>query len=115
MIWVFCYRGGMTDIEDLFIFQVRAYQLPEGVREYRFHPKRRWRFDYAWPVIKLAVEIEGGTYSNGRHVRGSGFQEDCIKYNAALDLGWKVYRYPSEMITSGEAIFQIQAALQKFK
>ena len=74
-----------------------AAGFPEPVKEFKFHPKRRWRFDLAWPELKLAIEIEGGVWIRGRHVRGRGFKEDCEKYNAAVLLGWKVLRYTPDM------------------
>jgi very-short-patch-repair endonuclease len=58
--------------------------------EYRFHPSRRWRFDIAFPSRKLAVELEG----RGRHQTVVGYRNDCEKYNAAIELGWTVLRYP---------------------
>lgn len=63
------------------------------VREFRFHPERKWRFDAAWPEAKVAVELEGGIWSRGGHVRGSGYRRDMEKYNAAAALGWVVLRY----------------------
>ena len=71
----------------------------ELVPEYRFDPKRKWRFDFADPVSKVAVEIEGGVYQNGRHNRGGGFIQDCEKYNTATAQGWRVFRLPSKLIT----------------
>ncbi|HUU23465.1 MAG TPA: DUF559 domain-containing protein [Phycisphaerae bacterium] len=68
---------------------------PAPTRQHRFAPPRRWRFDFAWPAQKVAVEIEGGTFVRGRHTRGAGFQGDCEKYNAAVSLGWRVLRYTS--------------------
>lgn len=64
---------------------------PEG--EYRFHPERRWRFDFAYPDLKIAVEAEGGVFGHGRHTRGMGYVKDCEKYNQAVLLGWRVFRY----------------------
>lgn len=64
---------------------------PDG--EYRFHPERRWRFDFAYPDLKIAVEAEGGVFSAGRHTRGMGFVNDTEKYNQATLLGWRVFRY----------------------
>ncbi len=64
------------------------------LQEYRFHPTRRWRFDLAWPSVKLAVEIEG----RGRHQTFMGFAKDAEKYNAALLLGWRVLRYPAAFV-----------------
>lgn len=68
------------------------------VKEHRFHSKRRWRFDIAFPDQKLAIEIEGGAFSMGRHVRGKGYEADCEKYNTAVCMGWKVLRYTTGMI-----------------
>ena len=53
----------------------------------------------------IAVEIEGGTkFGQSRHSKGKGFVDDCHKYNAATRLGWKVYRYTTEMVERGDAI-----------
>jgi very-short-patch-repair endonuclease len=71
---------------------------PALVAEYRFHPTRRWRFDYAVPTKKLAIELEGGEFVGGRHLRPVGFTNDCIKYNAAAGLGWRVFRLTTKML-----------------
>ena len=67
---------------------------PELVKEYRFHPSRKWRADYAvlGGGAKVLIELEGGIYSNGRHSRAAGFLADCDKYNAATMLGFCVLR-----------------------
>ncbi len=64
-------------------------------QEYRFHPDRKWRFDFAWPDSRLAVEIEGLTRGGGRHQRMTGYTSDCEKYREAVRLGWRVLRYTS--------------------
>jgi len=87
-----------SELEQAFLFYVDAINLPEPVREWRFHPVRRWRFDFAWPDRMTAVEVEGGTWSRGRHVRGRGFEADCQKYNAAAVMGWKVLRVTGGML-----------------
>ena len=84
--------------EEAFAQLVRIRGLPEPEREYRFAPPRRWRFDFAWPKRRLAVEIEGGVHSGGRHVRGQGFVDDAEKYLGAIVLGWTVIRVPSEWV-----------------
>ena len=82
--------------------------------EYRFHPPRRWRFDFAHTYgRKIAIECEGGTWSGGRHTRGSGFEKDCEKYNQAAIDGWLVLRYTRNMIESGEAIKQIESVVRR--
>ena len=82
---------GVSKAEETLAFQIRAVKLPEPVREHRFHETRKWRFDFAYPSQKLAIEVEGGVWSGGRHTRGSGFTNDCEKYNAALMNGWRVW------------------------
>jgi len=70
-------------------------------REYRFHPERKWQFDFALPERKIALEVEGGIWSSGRHTRGGGFDADCEKYNAAAMMGWRVLRITSVMLADG--------------
>lgn len=68
------------------------------VREYRFHPERRWRFDYAWPEARVAFEIEGGVFAYGRHNRPVGFIQDIEKYNEAAFSGWVIIRATPDML-----------------
>jgi very-short-patch-repair endonuclease len=89
------------------IIQTTGYTPKE---EYRFHPKRRWRFDLAIPELKVAIEIEGGIWTGGRHTRGTGYQKDMEKYNAAQMLGWKVFRYTPQQLD--ECIADMQKLLR---
>lgn len=70
------------------------------IAEHRFAPPRRWRFDRCWikPSQMLAVEIEGGVWTGGRHTRGKGYTADVEKYNAAVLAGWRVLRFTSNML-----------------
>lgn len=80
----------------------RQAGLPEPVPEYRFHPTRRWRFDYAWPLRHLALEIEGGIWTQGRHTRGAGAVADLQKYSEAALGGWRLlYVQPRDLRTVG--------------
>ena len=86
---------------------LRAHGVPEPVREHRFDAVRRWRFDFSWPWAKVAVEVEGGTWSGGRHTRPSGFAADLEKYNAAALAGWRVLRFDGHAVKSGQAALVI--------
>lgn len=91
-------------LEERFLIHLFAAEIQKPQREYRFHPTRKWRLDFAWPDRKLAVEIEGGVWTGGRHTRPQGFIEDCRKYNALSLAGWRLLRFSGEMVRSGEAI-----------
>jgi hypothetical protein len=70
----------------------RAYGIAEPVREHVFAAPRKWRFDYAWPSQRVALEVEGGVWTGGRHISATGFLKDIEKYNAAAVRGWRVVR-----------------------
>lgn len=86
--------------------------LDKPFAEFRFHPKRLWRFDLAWPAHKLAVEIEGGAFSRGRHVRGAGFVKDLEKYNEATALGWRILRFTPQLAPTQAAVELIKRVMQ---
>lgn len=112
--------------EGLFDRQVLLLGLPEPQREYRFaahhvgwfsepRPKGRlrelldaeglsdWRFDFAWPALMIAVEIEGGLY-RGRHTSPKGYAEDCRKLNMAQWLGWTVLQVTGDDVRTMRAV-----------
>ena len=93
------------DILADFAIDLRALGYPEPVTEYPFAKSigRRFRFDLAWPDQMLAVEIDGATWTGGRHVTGAGYERDCIKCAEAVILGWKVIRVTMSMIRDGTA------------
>jgi hypothetical protein len=109
--------------ESIFKALCRASGLPEPVPEYRFHPKRKWRLDWAFPcddngvAVKVGLEIDGGAFAGkpcafcgqrkgGRHNRGAGFLKDICKLNEAQILGWKVLRCTPSDVESG-AVFEL--------
>lgn len=116
-------------MNDIFFMHLKALRLPEPTVEHRFHPKRKWRFDYAWPDLKVAVEKEGGAYARvvvcnhcgqkvgrtlksgkyvyvregGRHNTGKGLENDMEKYNNAVLLGWRLFRFTPQQMDDGDA------------
>lgn len=85
-------------------------KLPEP--EFRFHPERRWRFDFAWPAQMVALEVEGGIWTQGRHIRAGGFVADMEKYNAAASLGWRLFRCTPKTLYNSQTLEMIEAALE---
>lgn len=69
--------------------------------EYRFAPPRRWRFDWAWLDCKVALEVQGGIWTHGRHTRGAALLKEHEKLNAAAALGWRVLYCTPQQFESG--------------
>ena len=101
----------VTDLADELAAQIKMAGLPEPVREHRFHPMRRWRFDICFPEHMVAFEADGGTWDWGRHNRPQGFANDVEKINQAQLLGWQVFRVTGEMVRDGTALQLVEAAL----
>lgn len=90
----------MSALEKKFSLYWLALNGPKLTPEFKFHPKRRWRFDFAHEASNIAVEIEGGTFGGkSRHTTGTGYAKDCEKYNEALFEGWVVFRLTGKQIT----------------
>lgn len=89
-------RAKKEEIRDVFTTICKTDLGVVCVKEYQFHPKRKWRFDYAIPEHKIALEVEGGVWTYGRHTRPQGFLGDIEKYNTATLMGWRVFRTTPE-------------------
>jgi len=90
--------------QNLFFNLLTHFSIKHPVAEYKFHATRKWRFDYAWVDQKLALEVEGGIWTRGRHIRSSGYIADMEKYNTASYDGWKVIRVEPSKLSTFETI-----------
>lgn len=102
----------MSKLEDVLMLQIIALKMRIPEREHRFHSVRRFRFDFAYPEKKIAIEVEGGTWGKSRHTSGIGYKNDCEKYNLAAIDGWYVLRVTGDHIKSGLAIDWIAQILK---
>lgn len=91
----------MSEAERALAWYLDLMRIPHE-REVVFAPPRKWRADFR--VGKLLIEVEGGSWTAGRHVRGAGFEADCEKYAEAMLLGYRVLRVTPAMISDGRAI-----------
>lgn len=91
--------------------QIAFARLPIPVREYRFAPPRRFRFDFSWPEKLVGLEVDGAIWTGGRHARGAGIESDCEKFSIAAANGWRVLRIAPSQIKSGVALNWIEQAL----
>jgi very-short-patch-repair endonuclease len=101
----------MSALEDRLVAQIRAAGLPTPQREQCLIPGRRFRCDLIWAGPRLVVEVDGGTYIQGRHSRGSGQAQDAEKHNLLTLLGWRVLRVTTTHVRSGDACCWIAQAL----
>lgn len=99
---------------DIFIETVKQETGLKFVQEHRFHPVRRWRFDYACLDEKIAIEVEGGRFAKfSRHTTGKGYENDCEKYNQATILGWRIIRVFPETLMTTNTIEMIKQLINK--
>jgi len=87
--------------------------LPHPEAEWEFTPHRKFRADFAWPENDppLALEVDGGVWTGGRHTRSTGFLRDHEKRNEYATQGWRViYTTPDKLYTM-ETIDLIRRAL----
>lgn len=96
---------------DMFTRLCHSELHAECVREHRFYKPRKWRFDYALPYYKIAVEVEGGVWTGGRHIRPQGFLGDIEKYNTAALLGWRVFRTTPDKLLSAQTLKLLKSAI----
>ena len=109
----------MSKLTSEFLIRWKLTDGPSLQSEYRFDDMRRWRFDFAEPLSKVAIELEGGVFRKqslrymdshnrlqqrliaypGRHNTGTGFANDCEKYLVAALKGWTIFRLTSNLIT----------------
>lgn len=96
---------------DIFVKFAEAQLGVAPVKEYQFHSTRKWRFDYAFIEERVALEVEGGVHTAGRHIRPRGFLNDMEKYNTAATMGWLVLRTTPDQLRTFCTIELIRAAM----
>lgn len=72
--------------------------LGEPEKNYRFLPNRKLELDRAWPEYRVAVELQGGTWIGGAHVRGGRYRTDCMKLALAQLAGWMLFWVPTDWL-----------------
>jgi len=118
------------------LVQIKNAGLPEPTQEYRFHPVRLWRLDFAYPEKKIAIEVDGGGWGRpvvcnrchqtvmryvngrsypvregGRHHTAKGSEADNEKKNALAEMGWRVVTYNPSHIKDGSALQNLRKVL----
>lgn len=97
-----------TPKSDFFTLLCKSDLKLDCIKEHKFHPVRRWRFDYAIPTAKIAIEVEGGVWTGGRHTSPKGFLNDIEKYNTATIMGWRLLRTTPDRLCSNETLQMVR-------
>lgn len=100
--------------ENMVIDLLRAEGL-SARREVTFHNKRKWKIDIVLEDYPIAIEVEGGVFSGGRHVRGQGYEKDCEKYNEVGLSGLLLLRFTTGQVKRGKVIPMVQRAIEKLQ
>lgn len=92
--------------------------IQEGIpaeMEVKFHPSRKFRIDVAVVSVKLAIEVNGGVWSSGRHTRGAGYLRDMEKLNLLTEMGWRTLQYSTQEAKDLSALPQIKWVYNRLK
>lgn len=104
-------RARRTALEDELALQLRAAGV-EYQREVPVWPGRNWRFDFAVPSHRIAIEVQGGIWrAKGAHNTGGAITRDCEKAAHAAILGWRVMPVTGDQVRKGLALQWVQAAM----
>ena len=88
------------EIQMAAILKNAGYKFKEEVK---FHPSRKWRFDFVLEPVKtkIAIEVSGGHFiPQGRHTYGKGYEKDLEKINTAQLMGWIVLQYTGNTLSN---------------
>lgn len=85
--------------------------LPIPTAEYRFHPIRKWRFDFCWQRESVALEVQGGLFSAGRHTRGAALLQEHEKLNMAAEMGYRIVFTTPQTLKNSATLATLTALL----
>lgn len=102
----------MSDLEELFAFQLTALGLTGFQREVQVVPGRRFKFDFYFPEHHLCIEIQGGVWSGGKHGRPVGIARDYEKLNLCTKYGLRLLQFDTKTIKSGEAVGLVEQIIK---
>jgi hypothetical protein len=103
--------GGESESEAKLLRRLARAGLPTPETQQRLVGGRQYRWDACWFRWKVAVEVQGAIWKQGRHTRGGGFEEDCVKAALVQIEGWITIAVTPGMITNGLAVDLISRAL----
>lgn len=88
-----------SDIERALEWFIADANIPAAERNYRHIPGRKFELDFAWPALKLGVEVQGMAH----RIKGK-FEADVDKRALAQLEGWLILEVSGRRIRDGSAI-----------
>lgn len=100
--------------EETFALQLRASKLTY-IRQYQFDAHRKWKFDFADLTARVVLDIQGGVWTQGAHVRGKGMTNDCEKYSRAAVAGYRVLLATTDQVLTAQAFLWWVSVIEQYK
>ena len=107
----------MSKAEQQFLNAWRLYGIPDSdpVSQYSIEgcksdANRTYKFDFAWPLVKIAIEIDGHGYG---HVTPKGRSNSATKARRAMILGWTVIPITTTCMSSKAKLEQVCEEVSK--
>lgn len=114
---------GLKITKEMFPGFCVSQGLPHPTQEFVFHPTRKWALDFAWIDRKIALEVDGSIHGTGKpcpvckrrrpggHSSYEGIRRDQEKSNAAMELGWRVFRCIPKEVEDGSVVELLKRVL----
>jgi hypothetical protein len=115
-------RPAKPDYEGDLAFLLRTQErppicMPQAARQYRWalELQRNFCADFAYPVQRVLVEVQGGIWrpGGGAHSGGAAIERDIEKAQYAARLGWAWVPVTQKDISSGHALLVVQSVLER--
>ena len=78
-------------------------ELPAPEQECKVIEGRKFAFDRCFRDARLLICLQGGTWQQGRHTRGAGYERDCEKLCLAAAEGYRVFYLTTTMLRNDPA------------
>lgn len=107
-------KDAKADLEEYLTYAAPSLGLDWAlVPEYRFHPTRRFRLDWAWPEARIGIEFDGVMLRTVGHNSLGGILRDAEKSNLAQAMGWRIFRANAKNVADESFFALIDSVLMQ--
>ena len=94
-----------SPLEEAILPRINAlsdeFRILRPTRSQCYLPPTKLEFDFAWPELKIAIEVQGGLHRRGGHTTAAGIKRDMYKMCIAQSKGWILYQIPPDWCKCG--------------